>query len=243
MIKNTFKHSIRALKRQKGYVLINIIGLSVGIACSLLIALFVIHEFSYDKFHEKKDRIYRVSSNVKFGEQEFYTAYTSSPLGPAMKQDLPEVEEFCRMNMNVGSKVEVSYDEKNIIEDAFVAADSSFFKIFSILLIKGNINTVLNAPHTLVVSESAAKKYFGDENPIGKMLKIASDSTLYKVTGVMEDIPGNSHIEANIIGSFISNPNWVNQNWGSDNFSTYVLLKENASAEDVNSKFYAIMVK
>ncbi|MBI9053582.1 MAG: ABC transporter permease [Bacteroidales bacterium] len=241
MVKNIIKHSIRALNRQKGYVFINIIGLSIGIACSLLISLFVINELSYDQFHIKKDRIYRVNLHGKIGGQEAHVSSTASPVGPTMLREFPEVEDFTRYN-TWGSTV-IKYNNQNFTEDRFVHVDSSFFKIFSINLLKGDKNTVLNTPYTLVLSESTAAKIFGEEDPIGKMVKVGTDSSLYKVAGVMEDIPDNSNFRANIYGSFLSSNRANDDRWLSNSFETYVLLKEGASENGVNEKFHPMLIK
>ena len=241
MIKNIIKHSIRALSRQKGYVLINIIGLSIGIACSLLISLFLITELSYDQFNIKKDRIYRVVLHGKIGGQEAHVSSTATPIGPTMMQEFPEMEDFCRMNF--GGETVIKYNEQIFTESSFAQADSSFFKIFSIPLIKGNIETVLNAPSKIVLSESTAKKIFGNEDPIDKMIKVGTDSSLYKITGVMQDVPELSHFHVNMLGSFVTNPRANEGHWLSNSFSTYVLLKEGASPESVNEKFHPMLVK
>ncbi|MBU8893597.1 MAG: ABC transporter permease [Bacteroidales bacterium] len=241
MINNIFKHSIRALNRQKGYVLINIIGLSIGIACSLLISLFVINELSYDQFNTKKDRIFRVVLHGKLGGQEAHVSSTASVIAPTMMQEFPEMEDFCRMNF--WGETVIKYDEQVFTESSFAQADSAFFKIFSIPLIKGNIETVLNAPHKVVLSESTAKKIFGNDDPIDKMIRVGTDSSLYKITGVMQDVPELSHFHVNMLGSFVTNPRANEGQWLSNSFSTYVLLKEGASQESVNEKFHPMLVK
>lgn len=241
MFKNIIKHSIRALNRQKSYVLINIIGLSIGIACSLLIALFVINEVSYDQFQENKDRIYRVNLHGKISGQEAHVSSSCSPLGPTMLREFPEIEDFTRYN-SFGSTV-IKYKNQKFTKDQVVHVDSSFFKIFSIKLIKGDKITVLNAPYKLVLSESTADKYFGIEDPIGKMLKVGTDTSLYEVTGVMEDIPDNSNFEADIFGSFLSSQRANDDNWLSNSFETYVILKPGTSPNSVNEKFHPMLVK
>ncbi len=241
MIKNIIKHSIRALNRQKGYVLINIIGLSIGIACSLLISLFVINELSYDEFNIKKDRIFRVNLHGKIGGQEAHVSSTACPIAPTMKDEFPEVEDFCRMNF--WGETVVKYNEQNFTESAFAQADSAFFKIFSIPLIKGNVETVLNAPYKLVISESTAKKMFGNEDPIDKMIKVGTDTALYKITGVMKDVPDLSHFHVNMLGSFVTSPRANDNQWLSNSFSTYVLLKDGNMEQAVNEKFHPMLVK
>lgn len=239
MSKNIIKHSIRALNRQKGYVFINIIGLSIGIACSLLISLFVINELSFDKNHEYKDRIYRVNLHGKIGGTEAHVSSTCSPLGPTMMKDFPEVENFSRYD-SYGVSV-IKYEDKNFTEERFVLVDSSFFEIFTVPLIKGNKSTVLNAPYQAVISESTAKKMFGNIDPIDKMIKLGTDTNLYKVTGIMTDLPDNSSFDADIFASFTSSRRANDGNWLSNSFETYVLLKEGTSPDLVNSKFASML--
>ena len=191
MIKNLLKHSLRALKKQKGYVAINILGLAIGIACSIIIALFIIHELSYDQYNENKDRMYRVILDGKIGEQEVVASYTAAVIGPTMAIDFPEVEKFCRLN-TWGEAIVKKEDVAYVIED-FAEVDSTFFEIFSIPLLKGSSKTVLNEPNTMVLSESTAKKIFGNEDPINKLLRVNTGQEPYRITGVMADFPeGNT---------------------------------------------------
>lgn len=241
MVKNLLKYSLRSLQRQKSYVIINVIGLAFGLACSLVIFLFVSHELSYDKHFENKDRVYRVILEGKLGGQEVTVVSTASPIGPTMRNEFPEVEEFTRIN-GWGETI-IKYQEKSFTEKAFIEADSAFFKVFSIPLIRGNKEKILNIPHTAVVSVSTARKMFGEEDPIGKMIQAGTDSTLYRVTGVMEDIPENTHFSANIIGSFMTNPRADDNQWLSNSFNTYVLLYPNADASSVDGRFKGMIEK
>src|SRR4030042_5698566 len=204
MLNNLIKYSLRSFKRQRAYIIINILGLSIGIACSLLIALFVINEVSYDRFNTKKDRIFRLILNFKMGGQEITAASASAVIGPTMLKEFPEIEDFLRMKGRGPTKVE--YNNQTFTEEHLVEADSSFFNFFSIPVLKGDPKNLLNSPRKLVLSESTAKRLFGDENPIDKILKIGEDTVRYTVAGVMADIPENSHFEANIISSFMTNP-------------------------------------
>ncbi len=241
MIKNLIKYSFRALKTQKAYVLINIFGLAIGLTCSLIIILFITHELSYDQYNEKKDRIYRVILNGRIGGQETIVTSTASPIGPTMVNEFPEVENFLRIN-GWGETL-IRYGEHPFVEDDFIEADSSFFNFFSIPLLRGNKDAVLNEPHTVVLSESTAKKIFGEEDPINKMVKIGNDSTYYKVTGVMGDIPETTHFNANAIGSFMTNTRSKDDHWTSNSYCTYVLLHQNTDPETVNNRFSAMIEK
>jgi putative ABC transport system permease protein len=235
MFTNLIRHSIRSFKRQRSYIIINVLGLSIGIACSLFIALYILNEVSYDKFNTKKDRIFRVILNSGGGGSESDIFATPAVLGPTLVKQFPEVDRFLRMN-SPGSK-EIEYNNQIFTEEHLVEADSSFFDFFTIRVIKGDRGNLLNAPHRIVISESTAGKLFGTENPIDKPLKIGSDTVRYTVSGVMEDTPENSHFQANIISSFMTNPESNDQIWFSSSFSTYLLLKPNSRYNTIEAKF------
>jgi putative ABC transport system permease protein len=191
MFSNLIKHSLRSFKRQRSYLIINVLGLAIGIACSLLITLYVINEASYDRFNTKKDRIFRVVLNGKIGGQEVTGSYTPAVMGPTLPREFPEVEDFLRMDGEGPTVVE--YEQQVFTDDNIIQADSSFFNFFTIPVIKGDPNNLLNSPHKVVLSESTARKLFGDENPIDKLIKIGSDTTRFVVTGIMGDVPPNCH--------------------------------------------------
>ena len=241
MFRNLIKHSIRSFKRQRGYVIINILGLSIGIACSLIIALFVINEASYDNYNVKKDRIFRAILNGKVGGQEVTIATSPAVMGSALLREFPEVEDFLRMSGHGPTIIE--YNNQAFTEEHLIEADSSFFNFFSIPVLKGDPQNALNAPHKAVLSESTAKKIFGSENPIDKTIKIGSDTVRYVVSGVMADVPENTHFEANILTSFMTNPRSKNPVWLSNSFSTYLLLKPNASSKTIDDKMPELLKK
>jgi putative ABC transport system permease protein len=241
MLNNLIKHSLRSFKRQRAYIIINILGLSIGIACSLLIALYVINEASYDRFNVKKDRIYRLVLNGKLGGQEFIGAYTCAPIGPTMLREYPEVEDYLRMTGRGPTVVE--YGDQTFTDDHVIEADSSFFNFFSIPLIKGDPKNVLNAPRRAVLSQSTSERIFGNEDPIDKAIKIGNDTAKYIISGIMSDVPANSHFEASILTSFMTNPRSQNPIWLNNSFSTYLLLKPNSSYETVDEKIPAMLEK
>ncbi len=241
MFSNLIKHSISSFKRQSSYVIINILGLSIGIACSLLIALYVINEASYDQFNVKKDRIFRAILNGKIGGQEVTTSSSPAIMGPTMVKEFPEIEDFLRMNGRGPTVIE--YNKQTFTEEHIVEADSSFFNFFSVPVIKGDVNSLLNAPHKVVLSESTAKRIFGNENPIDKAIKIGTDTLRFIVTGVMADIPQNSHFEANLLTSFITNQRSKSPTWMNNSFSTYFLLKPNSSYKTVDAKYPELLKK
>ena len=241
MFQNLIKHSIRSFKRQRAYIIINILGLSIGIACSLLIALFVINEASFDKYNVKKDRIFRAILNGKIGGQEVTVATSAAIMGPTLLKEFPEVEDFLRMTGRGPTVLE--YNNQTFTEDHLVEADSSFFNFFSIPVLKGDPVNLLNAPYKVVLTESTAKKIFGAENPIDKTIKVGSDTIKYTISGVMADVPSNSHFEANIIASFMTNPRSKSPMWLSNSYSTYFLLKPNTSSATVDEKMPELLKK
>lgn len=241
MLKNLLKHSVRSFKRQRSYIIINVLGLSIGIACSLLIALYIFNESSYDKYNENKDRIYRVILNGKIGGQEVTASYTPAVLGPTLLREFPEIESFLRMTGR-GPTVLESGDQ-NFTDEDIIEADSTFFDFFSIPVLKGDQSNLLNAPHVIVLSESTAKRIFGNENPIDKQIKIGTDTIRYVVTGVMADVPENTHFKASAITSYMTNPRSKDPTWMSNSFSTYLLLKPNSSYKTVDGKFHDLVTK
>ncbi|MEI6047972.1 MAG: ABC transporter permease [Bacteroidota bacterium] len=241
MLRNLISHSIRSFKRQRAYIIINILGLSIGIACSLLIAIFVISEASYDNYNVKKDRIFRLVLNGKIGGQEVTASYTPAVMGPTMLKEFPEIEDVLRMTGEGPTVVE--NNAQKFAEDHIIQADSTFFNFFSIPVIKGDPKNLLNSPRKVVLSQSEARKIFGDENPIDKQLKIGSDTVRYIVSGVMGDIPENSHFEASMITSYMTNPRSKDPTWMSNSFSTYLMLKPNSSYKTVDQKIPELLVK
>ncbi|MGB8489989.1 MAG: ABC transporter permease [Bacteroidales bacterium] len=241
MLNNLLKHSIRSFKRQRAYVVINILGLAIGIACSLLITLYVINEASYDRFNVKKDRIFRVVLNGKIGGQEITGSYTPAVMGPTLPKEFPEVEDFLRMSDFGPTGVE--YDQQIFTYNNIIEADSSFFNFFTIPVLKGDPDNLLNAPHKVVLSETTARKFFGNNNPIDKQIKIGSDTTRFIVSGVMGDVPSNSHFDASMVTSFMTNPRSKDEVWMNNSFSLYLLLKPNSNYKTVDTKFTDLMVK
>jgi len=170
----------------------------------------VLNEASYDKYNVKKDRIYRLVLNGKIGGQEIIGSYTCAAIGPTMLREFPEVEDYLRMNGRGPTVVE--YKDQTFTEDHVVEADSTFFNFFSIPVIKGDPKNLLNQPRRAVLSESTAKRIFGDEDPIDKAIKIGNDTSRFFISGIMSDIPGNSHFEDSFCGGFRYNcSSWLVQ--------------------------------
>lgn len=241
MLRNYIRLALRHMWKHKSYVFLNTLGLAVGIASFILIGLFVIHELSYDKFNENKERIYRLILDAKIGEQEVLTSHTPSPMAGAFIEEIPEVVDAVRMD-NWGETV-IRYEDRTYIEDHFALADSSFFNIFSIPFIRGNPQTALNAPHTLVLTESAARKYFGDDDPMGKLLMLGTDTTYYSVTGICKDLPENSHFDFNMLGSFLTHWRANDETWLSNSFATYILVIDGTLPGVVEEKIRPVLEK
>jgi putative ABC transport system permease protein len=241
MLKSIIRYSIRSFKRQRSYIIINILGLSIGIACSLLITLFVINEAGFDRYNVNKERIFRLVLNGKIGGQEVNGSYTPSVMGPTMKREIPEVEDFLRMTGRGPTIVE--YNGLTFTEEACIESDSSFFSFFTIPVIKGDPSVMLNASHKVVLTESTARKIFGEEDPLDKALRLGTDTVRYVVTGVIKDIPPRSHFAASMITSFVTNPRSGDPTWLSNSFSTYLLIKPNTSYIDVESKIPGLLIK
>jgi putative ABC transport system permease protein len=241
MFNNLLKHSLRSFKRQRSYIIINVLGLSIGIACSLLIAMYVINEASYDKYNEKKDRIYRVILNGKIGGQEITGSFTPAIMGPTLPREFPEVDDYLRMD-GYGPTV-IEYNKQTFTDNDVIQADSAFFDFFSIPVLKGNQDILLNTAHKVVLSQSTARRIFGSENPIDKMIKIGNDSTRFLVTGIMGDVPENTHFKASMVVSFLTNPRAKDTFWMNNSFSLYLLLKPNSNPANVDTKFKDLVIK
>ncbi len=223
MIWTYFKIAIRRLQKSRLYTLINLVGLTVGIASCLLIGLFIINELSYDRFNKNADRIVRMTMQYGEGGKEKY-ALTGTKAGPQLQRTFPQVESFVR---TIKSQVVMKYGGQMYIEKSFLFADSSFYKIFSFQLLKGDPKTALDAPNKVVITQSMATKYFGNDDPIGKTLSVAwyGPPKMYQVTGVAADAPENSQIKFDFIGSFSTLNASKHEEWWTANYTTYLLLK------------------
>jgi putative ABC transport system permease protein len=241
MFGNFFKTALRNIFRHKTYVIINILGLAVGFACSLMIFIFVIHELSFDKFNEKYDRIYRLYIEGKMGESEFKASWTAAPTAKAFIAEFPEVETAIRMTSWDETLVQV--DDRKFIESHLAFADSDFFDVFTLPLLEGNSEKALALPNTVVLTKRQSVKYFGKGQAIGQHLRIGNDTTLYTITGVMVDVPENCHFDFDMLISFLSHPRANDDFWLSNSFATYVLLKEGASAQSVKDKLPMLIKK
>lgn len=234
MIKNYFVVALRNLFRNKMYSAINLFGLAVGITCVLFMLVYVEHELSYDRYHEKADRIYRLALSIRLGGNELERAIVGAPTAVALKNDFPEVEEVVRLK-SAGSWY-VRCGENLFKEPSIIFAESNIFNIFSIPLLRGDPETALVEPYTLIISETTSKKYFGNDNPLGKILTFDKTAD-YKITGVFKDIPANSHFHCGIIVSFVTINKDLVHEWTGLDVHTYLLLREGADPEELEAKF------
>lgn len=241
MIKNTLKIAWRNLTRNLSTSLINIAGLSLGIATCLLIGLYVTDEYSFDRFHENADRIVRVvfKGTVKGGTMK--EAHVMPPVAATMKSELPEIQETARLRMG-GSPLFVVND-KVFQQEQMAYIDASFFKIFTLPFIKGNVLTAFAGPSTVVISESMARKYFGKTDVLGQNLSIKSNPNSLKITGVIKDIPRNSHFHFDIFTSLEALDDSRSDSWMTSEYFTYALLAKNASREQVAKNLTSLFDK
>ena len=242
MIKNYLKIAWRNIRKNKTFSIINIAGLAIGLACFILIAMFVMDEISYDRYNEKADRIYRVNSDIRFGGTEMKLAVCSDPMGATLKKDYPQVEQFARIYASRGSKL-IKKGDQYINEDRVAHADSTLFDVFTLPAITGDTKKALNEPNTVVITESAAKKYFSTTDAVGKTLETNdNNSTLYKVTAVIRDVPANSHFHFEFLFS-MDNVDYGFGNFLSHNFQTYIVLKPGTDFKAFEKNFIQVIDK
>lgn len=233
MFKNYFRVAFRNLWKNKQFSAINILGLAIGLATCLLIMIYVLDELSYDRFNADAERIYRVDGDIRFGGTHYLIATVAAPVGPTLKQDYPEVEEVTRFR-NYGGLL-VRKGTLNIKEDKAIYADSSLFRVFSLPLIAGNPATALKEPHTVVITEKIARKYFNSTDVVGHSL-LMNDAASYRVTGVMKEIPGQSHVNFDFFVSLSESEESKRSNWLSNNFNTYILLKKGTDLHKMDAR-------
>ncbi len=232
MIHSDMIIALRHLRRHKGYAMVNVLGLAVGMACAILIFLYVAHELSYDRYHDQAGRIYRVAFNDN--------AKTPRSVGPALQTDFPEVQDLLRMHPTTGTWI-MKYEDRVFYERAVYWAEDSLFDFFSLPLVRGDPETALEAPYTLVISEDTARKYFGDEDPMGKTIIADNGFMLLTVTGVMQNMPANTHFQADFFISLASGfeeyGHWSRETWDAFFFYSYIMLEDGHSPRDLAAKF------
>ncbi len=243
MFRNYLTVAIRSLLRYPAYTLINIVGLAIGLASCMLILRYVWDELSYDRYHPHVDRVYRVVDDIESAGQMVRTAGSPSGWGPALKRDFPEIELFARVR-GTTSVWFIMHEERRYYEKKVIWADAALLDMFSIPLVAGNPRTALTEPYSIVISEEMAFKYFGDEDPMGKVLR-ADNVWDFTVTGVMRNIPANSHLRPDMIMSLVTRnalyPDSLDEWEMHENRYTYVRLHENASPQDLEAQLPAFV--
>ncbi len=237
---NYIRVALRKMRRQKGYSFITIAGLGVGLACCVLMMLWVTDELSYDRFHANRDSVYRLIAETPSESGTTRDAHPATPLGPAAKAGLPEIQDFCRYRTN--TTYGVKRGEKVFLDEVIGVADPSFFTFFTFPLLKGDPKTALDGPKSVVITETLARKLFGDMDPMGQLLTIAVDS--YTVTGIMRDVPPNSSMRFSCVIPIVNMHDYHHvdfENWNSKFFATYVRLAPGAAASEAGAKLSTLL--
>ena len=244
MFRNYFKTAYRNLIKNKIFSGINIFGLTIGLTSCILITLYIEHELTYDDFEQKGSRIARVIMEYSFGgsSESQKGNYTSVRVAPVFRKNFPEVESA--IIMTEYPRV-VKYNNKLFDEPGFMYSDSTFFDLFSFKLLQGNPLSLLNGPYRVVLTQSTAKKYFGNQDPLGKTIQVGNDSNFYRITGIVQDCPSNSQIKFDFLASFSSlgiTHDYEESYWDA-NYTTFLLLKDKSSIESLQKKIFPFMKK
>ncbi len=231
MFKNLIKTAVRHMLKHIGYSILNIIGLTLGITSALFLIIYVADEVSYDSYHEKADRIYRVSTTIKEPDDQFTWISAQIPFGPQVVRDYPEVESFVRFIPM--PRALYKYEDKEFNEENFNYVDSTLFDIFTYKVLKGEVKTALLEPKKIILTEKIANKYFGKTDPIGKTLTTGNNT--FEVTGVIENVPSNSHFSFDALASRNNLPKQLGS-WGNFGVYTYLLFPENFDIKTFEKK-------
>lgn len=241
MLTNYIKIAWRNLIRNKAFSAINIVGLAIGLATCLLITLFVLDELSYDRFNEKADRMVRVIFRGSSAGGNMNEAHVMPPTAQTLAADYPEVLEATRLR--VGGTPLITYGDKTFKDNAFVYADSNFFQVFTLPFLQGDPKTALIQPNTAVITQAMARKYFGNQDPIGKVLTIKSWNTAFKITGLIDKVPTNSHFHFDLFVSMSSFPDAKLPSWITSEFFTYLVLPEGYNYKQLEAKLPQVVEK
>jgi len=242
MFKNYFKTAWRNIRKNKLFSFINILGLSIGIATCFIIMLYVQDELSYDKFNKNADNIARVVFHANVNGGKIDESVVMPPLAATMKKDFPEVQDATRIN-DVGTP-KIIYNNAVFKDDRFALVDPNVFSIFTLPMIEGDPKTALARPDGLVITQEAAEKYFGKADPMGKIIEVNTDSNrVFKVTGIIKNIPANSHFHFDMFGSLTSWADSKSDSWMSSSYHTYLLLKPGADLKKIEARFPAMVKK
>lgn len=241
MLRNYFKTAWRTILKNKALFSINIIGLSLGIATCLAITLFVVDELSYDRFNEKADQMARVILKAKLGDEIIRESSVPAPVAATLVEEFPEVLDATRISNTYGLQ-KVTYKENTIRKGKMVFVDPNFFELFTLPLVKGDADSALSRPNTVVLTRNQAETYFGKEDPLNKVITI-EDRGLYTVTGIIEEVPANSHFHFDLFASMEGNPDAKNQRWMQGSYTSYLLLAEGTDLNQFENKLPAIVKK
>ena len=241
MIRNFFVNAARNMRKYPGYFAINVIGLTIGLISFIFISLYVLNELSYDKFHSNYSNIYRVKIIGRMAGGELDQAITAAPMAQAILKDYPEVLKATRVR-GMGDWL-IGFGDKKFNEEGVLFADSTFFDVLDFPLIKGDPQTALSRPRSMVLTEEYAEKYFGDQDPVGQRITVESDTVLYTVTGIVRNVPDNSHLKFDILASMSTYPGISNnQIWVSHSFHTYLVIREDADIKALQDKFQEMVI-
>lgn len=241
MLKNYFKTAWRTIIKNKVSFAINIMGLSIGIAVCLIITLFILDEFSYDRYNEKADQMVRVTLKAKLGDEILRESSVPAPVAGTLKREFPEVVDATRISTTYGLQ-KVTYKENSIRRGKMVFVDPNFFELFTLPFLKGNPKTALSRPNTIILTNSQAEIYFGKENPLNKSIEIEGQGQ-YTVTGIIEEVPASSHFHFDLFASMKGNEDAKNQRWMNGSYTSYLLLEDGTELAQFEAKLPAIVEK
>lgn len=241
LLKNFYSVALRNLIKHKAYFAINILGLSVGIAGFIFISLYVVNELNYDRFHANYENIYAVATQASIRGERNHDARSSNPLANTLLQEYPQVEETTRILKS--GPILIGKADNQISEKGVLFVDERFLRVFDFKLLKGMPKVVLKEPRSLILTESYSKKYFGDTDPIGEELLVGANGTSYKITGVIEDSPANSHIKFDILGSISSNDAWNTSHWIGGKQYTYAAINGQTDISKLESEMKELFYK
>jgi putative ABC transport system permease protein len=242
MLKNFIINAFRNMKKHSGSVILNVVGLAIGLTTFLFITFYVINELSYDRFHKNYENIYRLKVVGRMSGGEIDQAITAAPMAQAMLNDYPEVLKVTRVT-RMGAWL-IRFGDKKFNEDGILFADSTFFDVFDFKMLKGDPYTALVQPRSMVLTEEYSRKYFGNQDPVGQRISVEEDTILYTVTGVIQDVPDNSHMQFDMLASMSTYPGRANnQLWISHNFYTYIVVNESVDKKLLEEKFQGMVIK
>lgn len=241
MLTNYLTTALRGIWKYKAYSAINVFGLAIGIAASLLIIMYVRYELSFDRYHEHLDRIYRINLHGSMMGQELSASTSPYPMAAALMNEFPEVESAARVRPLFAEPM-VQFGELRYQEARTFHADPTFFEIFSFALIEGDRETALVEPNSIVITETIARKYFPGGGAFGQMLRF-NDSSDYRITGIMQDVPANSHFHPEFLISFTSDDSHDSQRWVSNNIQTYLLVRPGTDSDNLEQNLQTLVAK